>query len=110
MSAERRNGATIVAVQGELDLSTHERLSEQLTAAASDGPIVVDMSECGFIDSSGVRALLLGARATEQAGNQPIALAAAGEQVQRILELTGLAGTISVHDTVDEALARLGGD
>jgi anti-sigma B factor antagonist len=95
----------VVAVKGELDLATHERLTEELRRATEgDGPIVVDLSECEFMDSTGVRALLMAMR---DAGDGRLAIAGPTPQVQRILEMTGLGKAVPVHADVPEALASL---
>ena len=51
----------IVHIRGEVDMSHEEELRGELRAAVAAEPrgIVVDLTECEFIDSSGVRALLL---------------------------------------------------
>ena len=110
VSAQRRNGACVVRVSGELDISTHERLGEQLSKVANGKlPIVVDLSSCDFIDSSGIRALLLGVKAVEanSKGTGAFSIASPGPQVRRILEMTGVDRTVPVHGSVDEALKKL---
>lgn len=109
VSAEKVDGVCVVRVSGELDISTHERLGEQLTkAAGGKEPIVVDLSACDFIDSSGVRALLLGVRAAGEnsKGSGRLSIAGPGPQIQRILEMTGLDKTVLVHASLDEALKK----
>ena len=99
----------MVRVSGEVDLTTHERLREQLAEAAkAGGPVVVDLSSCNFIDSSGIRALLLGLRATEESADDSasFSIAAPASQVARVLELTGLNETVTLYKTVDEALQQ----
>ncbi len=105
ISDERRDGANVVSVTGELDLSTHEALGERLVGMAEKGePVIVDLSDCEFIDSSGIRALLMGLKASGTDGGG-FAIAAPGPQVRRILEMTGLDREVEVHDSVDAALA-----
>lgn len=105
IDAEQVDGGAIVRVAGELDLSTHERLGEELTTiAGSGGAVVVDLSSCDFIDSSGIRALLIGMRAAEVSGGN-LALCAAKPQVVRILDVTGVASALPIHASADEALA-----
>jgi anti-anti-sigma factor len=102
--------AVLVRVVGELDLSTHERLRDPLVEAAGAGKsVVVDLSECEFIDSSGIRALLLGHEAvTSNHGGQGRLLVAGPQpQVQRVLEMTGVGEAVAVHLSVDEALNTL---
>ena len=56
----RQDGRAVYALKGELDMAGGEALVRRVTdlAAATSGPIEVDMEEVVFIDSSGVRALL----------------------------------------------------
>ena len=105
IGAEQVDGGTIVRVAGELDLSTHERLAEELTSIAAAGDaIVVDLAGCDFIDSSGIRALLIGRQAAEDKGGT-LVLAAAKPQVVRILDVTGVATALPIHASAEEALA-----
>ena len=98
-----------MSVHGELDLGTHERLTDALaTAAEGKEPIVVDLSSCEFIDSSGVRALLLGMRGAEDSGSAGFSVAGPNPQVQRILEITGLGKALPVHESLQAALDALG--
>ncbi len=59
----------VVRVAGEVDMSHEDELRDELRAAvAADAKgIVVDLTECEFIDSSGVRTLLL-SREEQRAG------------------------------------------
>jgi anti-anti-sigma factor len=111
VTTESASGETVlVRVVGELDLSTHERLREPLVGAAEAGKsVVVDLSECEFIDSSGIRALLLGHEAvtSNHDGKGQVLVAGPQPQVQRVLEMTGVGEAIAIHPTVDEALKTL---
>jgi anti-sigma B factor antagonist len=105
VTTEQRTGARIVRVSGEVDISTHERLGEHLVNEAEAGDVlVVDLSACSFIDSSGIRALLLGHKATEGAGEGRFAIVASTPQVARVLELTGVDDAVSLYDSVEDAL------
>lgn len=100
---EQRDDACVVIVRGEIDLATHEHLGEKLREAIGSGsPVVVDLSRCEFIDSSGIRALLLGDR---EANN--FAIASPTDQVNRVLEMTGVSQALPVHASVEQALKAL---
>jgi len=106
VTRERQDGAFVVRVKGEIDLSTHEHLGEELIRAAGEGgPVIVDLSGCSFIDSSGIRALLLGSRAASENGDGPFAIAGATPAVERVLKLTRVDEAITIYENVDEALA-----
>jgi anti-anti-sigma factor len=73
-------------LEGELDMATVGGLSELLHATAeSDDPIVLDFSGVLFMDSSGLRALLEGAR-SDDCG--PVVIKDPSHQVRRLLEIS----------------------
>lgn len=56
----RREGSwLVVEVAGDLDLGTADQLREVVSSSARNGDrLALDLSEIGFIDSSGLRVLL----------------------------------------------------
>jgi anti-sigma B factor antagonist len=105
--------AYVVRVQGEVDMSHEEQLRAELHSAveADAKGIVVDLTECEFIDSSGIRALLLSReeQQPQEGGSETLAVAASSEQILRILAVMGLDQVIPVRPTVEEAAAALSG-
>ena len=93
-------------------MSHEEELRAELRrAVASEAPgLVVDLTECEFIDSSGVRALLL-SREAQNGGEDAdrLAVAASSDQILRILKVMGLDKVIPIRPTVVEAAAALSG-
>jgi len=102
----------VVHVTGEVDMSHEEELRGELrTAVAAEAKgIVVDLTECEFIDSSGVRALLLSREAQHaDDGTEPLAVAASSEQILRILSVMGIDRVIPIRPTVEDAAAEISG-
>jgi anti-sigma B factor antagonist len=102
----------VVRVAGEVDMSHEEELRGELrNAVASDASgIVVDLTECEFIDSSGVRALLLSREAkNSDEGSEHLAVAASSEQILRILSVMGIDRVIPIGPTVQEAASAITG-
>jgi anti-sigma B factor antagonist len=102
----------VVRVAGEVDMSHEEELSAELRAAvdAEARGIVVDLTECEFIDSSGIRAVLLSRQEKgPNRGTESLAVAASSEQILRILSVMGLDRVIPIEPTVEEAAAALSG-
>ena len=102
----------VVRVSGEVDMSHEEELRGELrTAIAADTKgIVVDLTECEFIDSSGVRALLLSRQAQHsEEDSERLAVAAASDQILRILSVMGIDRVIPIRPTVEDAAAVLSG-
>jgi anti-sigma B factor antagonist len=105
-------GVRVVRIAGEIDIAHEEEVRDELRRAVDEATtgVVVDLTNCGFIDSTGVRALLLGREAQrEQANEARLAVAANSEQILRILSLMGVDQAIPVRPTVDEAITELSG-
>jgi anti-sigma B factor antagonist len=103
--------ARAIRFRGELDMASAEVLREPLESVLSQRPpvLIIDFTECGFIDSTGLSVLVGAARSAEN-GSGPVALGLIGvrEQVRRVLELTGLTDLLPTFDSEREALERLG--
>lgn len=52
-----RNGTTVVALVGDLDVSTAGSVIGRLRPLARRGPVELDLSKIDFIDATGLRAL-----------------------------------------------------
>jgi anti-anti-sigma factor len=79
-----------VRLIGEFDFSALDVLQSRLPAAGAS-PVVVDLSECTFLDAS-VIAFLVGRAQAVGIDPERFLLVGAGGQVERILELTGVSG------------------
>lgn len=102
------SGAWLVAIAGELDLASADRVRDAITALVGDGAsdVVVDLAECSFIDSSGLRALLEASRSiADHAGTARLLIAAPDEQPRRLFELTALETVLPIFATRAEAAA-----
>ena len=103
-------GVYVLTISGELDAATAPRLSEALDAAiASDfASVLVDLSECSFIDSTGLGVIVTARTRLLEAGRR-FELCCAGAQAKRILEITGLDNAFGLFETRDAALTALAG-
>jgi anti-sigma B factor antagonist len=102
---DRRDGAVVVSLAGELDLYNAEEVRSALLDAGAGEPevLVVDLEEVRFIDSTALGVLIEArSRMAEPSGFR---LAAPGLETRRALEVSGLDRHFLVHDTVAEALA-----
>jgi len=110
VARSEQDGVHVVALAGELDLTAVPELDATLAAAvaASEHPhVCLDLSELGFIDSSGLAAVIRAHVAVGEAGGALMIVAPAGI-VRRTLEVSGLLHMLSVVDDRAAALADLG--
>lgn len=103
--AEDGPGRYVVTLAGELDLAAADNLWTELQPLIEpSGVVVLDGTELRFLDSSGLRVLLLAnARAKEVGGT--LRLVAPHRAVKRTLQLTGADELMATRASVDEALA-----
>jgi anti-sigma B factor antagonist len=106
-SVRRERGGEIVAVTGEVDISTVTRLRERLFELADGGQtLIVDLNRVAFIDPAGLGALVGAARRAAAHGGSVHAVCAR-PQTRRLLWLTGVDRRIPLAATVDGALMFL---
>jgi anti-sigma B factor antagonist len=112
-AAQLDDGVHVVAVRGELDLSTASDLEGPLEVAIAtkDAALLIDLSDCEFIDSTGIALIVrawqrLDAAADGEGGGR-VVICSDNDQVRRVLEITGLELSIPIHSGRDEALAAL---
>jgi anti-anti-sigma factor len=90
IESSREDDVAVLTLSGDLDLASSPSLERELTAVESAGArqVVIDLGGVGFMDSTGLQALLRAReRATTQEGVQ-LALKRGPHQVQRVFELT----------------------
>jgi anti-sigma B factor antagonist len=98
----------LIAVRGEVHVSTAPEFSERLNEAIATGKtgVVIDMAAVEFIDSTGLSVLLNALRrVTRQQGR--LALVVSNPTVLRLFEITRLDSTFDIAPTRDEAIARV---
>lgn len=96
-----REGTTLQVV-GDLDLESAGSLSAAIKqASVPDLPLVIDLAEVEFVDSSGLRALLE-AREWSAQHNRRLLLSGLSAQVRRLLDLTQTTALFELVPNGDE--------
>lgn len=114
-SEELEDGIRTFTVRGELDMSTAPELEQKLDDALSDSTasIMLDLSECEFIDSTGIALIVRAWQRLDGRGNGGggrLVLCCINHQVRRLLKITGVESSISMHEERSAALAELRGN
>lgn len=105
-----RGDSVVVALRGEADFVAAEAIDTAFDAAvAHPGPIVADLAELAFLDSSGLRALVqVNSRISSQGRRFALACPDSGP-VRSVLELTQLHRLMPVHPDRETATRALRG-
>ena len=94
LSVEVRPGAqggrTVVAADGEVDLTSADRLAAAVREALAQGPVLLDLEQVTFMDSSGIRVLDALLRDCAREGWDLRIGTALSPAVTQILDLTGM--------------------
>jgi anti-sigma B factor antagonist len=103
LSTETSSGAAVVKVAGELDMATAPLFEAEVLPSLESERVVIDLTDCTFVDSSALRALLQTQRRVVDAGGK-FAIIATSPATTRVLELATLDRFVPVAATLAEAL------
>jgi anti-sigma B factor antagonist len=102
---EEREGATIAAFEGEMDLdSSPKARAVLLDCVGRAAKVLVDLSAVTYIDSSGI-ASMVEAFQDARKKDKEFALAAVSEPALRVLQLARLDKVFTIYDSVEDGLA-----
>jgi anti-anti-sigma factor len=101
----KRNGkVAIIAPTGELDLSGAAVLQSEIDRLAEDGElggVVIDLRGLEFMDSSGLRLVVLADMQAREAGRR-FALVRGDETVHRVFEITRMSDRLDFVEDPEE--------
>jgi anti-sigma B factor antagonist len=101
-----RGGVTVVEVDGQLIVGNRHELKDMIQAALDRGErkLLVDFSRTGYIDSSGLGALVSISKRIREATGE-LRLAGLNEDIRSLFELTKLDTLFTITETPEQALA-----
>jgi anti-sigma B factor antagonist len=97
-------GARVLSLFGELDLASSATLEQELAKAGTAPLTIIDLQKLEFIDSTGL-SLLVRAHQRAHEEDRGFGLINGRGQVQRLLDLTGLAARLRVADAPERLLS-----
>lgn len=94
------NGARVVRLVGEFDLAGVPAFEQELDRGPGlhESTVVLDLRDLTFLDSSGLRALLMADRLVRADGRRFVVVRGP-ERVARVLELTGVDDRLDLVDS-----------
>ena len=96
---------TVIAVEGDLVIGGPEAEFKKTVARLIENGrpnLIVDLSGVGFVDSSGLGALVRALTTSQNEGGQT-KLLGVGPQVRKLLELTKLDSVFETYDDLESA-------
>lgn len=103
---EERGRWKVLRVAGEIDLYTSPQLRERLleAAASAEGApfIALDLTEVGFVDSSGLGVVVGGLKHVREMSGDLVAVAADDSPLAKLLALTSLDGAVHRMTSLDQ--------
>ena len=103
----RSDGYELLTVEGELDIATAPRMIAALNEAIADmaAPLVVDLTNVVFMDSTGL-ALLMNARRRVVRLGQGFAIVCPSGPISRVFEIADMVESLRVCPDRESATAR----
>ena len=99
LAVEERDDAVVIRVEGELDMA-HAAAFEEAVAEAPGAPhVVLDLTGCTFLDSSGLRVITATAKNRER-----VSVVATEPAILRALEITSVETLVTIHPSLDATL------
>jgi anti-anti-sigma factor len=99
LSVDAGPGGEIV-VHGDIDVAGGPILEAAILGRESDGPVIIDLADVFFIDSSGLRSLLGASRRARDRGAN-VVLRNVRSEVHRLLQITGTTEHFSIETNHD---------
>jgi anti-sigma B factor antagonist len=99
-------GVVVIGVDGQLIVGNRHELKQKVVDAIEVGErkVLIDFTNTGYIDSSGLGALVSLSKKLRDAGGE-LRLAGLNEDLRTLFELTKLDTLFTIADSADAALA-----
>jgi anti-anti-sigma factor len=108
IAVERRGGMVVAHLGGEVDMTNATYLRDELLASMPNDALalVIDLSGCRYLDSAGIEVLFDMARRLRRRRQELRLALPPGSPLKRLLELTEVASTALIYETLDGALGE----
>lgn len=106
----REEGVVVLSLVGRLDGVGAAVLMERISAAIGRGAVrvVLDCEGMSYVNSAGLRSLLIGAKACREEGGA-LVIAALAPQCRSVMAMSGFLSVLDCRETREEALAASSG-
>ncbi|MEF2232122.1 MAG: STAS domain-containing protein [Pseudodesulfovibrio sp.] len=108
MNELKENGITILAVNGNLDAEGTQAMEEKVVALLANGEtsLLFDFSELDYINSSGLRVLVLAYQRLKKSSGR-VAICGIKDYIQEVFEVSGYDKIFPLFPNRGDALSRM---
>jgi anti-sigma B factor antagonist len=101
-------GLTVISLRGEHDLGSRQALAEKLAQTGDGSDLLVDLSECTFLDSTVLGVLLKTSQEREAAGARlGLVIPPEAHIVYRVTRVAGIAAFLPIYASREAGIASL---
>ena len=104
LSVSRESAVVLIRAEGEVDLSNADQLAASLRAVQPDDRVVVDLLGVPFMDSSGLKVMLV---AADELGDRLALVLSPGSPITSLIGIGGVSDRFSIYPTPAAAIAEL---
>lgn len=103
VDTREQEGAVHLALIGELDLSTVDKVEEELRKVEDGGAetVVLDLSSLSFLDSTGLRTIVTADQRARKSGRR-LAIVKGPDTVHRVFTITRLDERLDIVEGADD--------
>jgi len=108
VSSKSINGASVIDLEGEVDVYTAPQLKQQIIDLLDGGVrhVIVNLTAVDYLDSTALGVLIGGLKRLRER-NGALDLICPNPRIRRIFEITGLDKIFDIYATEDEAVEKL---
>ena len=106
LQVERRDDATVAALEGEIDASNADEIAAEVRMLVDnrDQGLLVDLTPTAYLDSAGINVLFRLGDELRARQMKLVLVVAPGSSIARMLSITSLDRAYPTYATVEEAL------
>ncbi|MEU8305454.1 STAS domain-containing protein [Actinomadura sp. NPDC048955] len=108
VTGRARDGRTVITMTGDLALDSAQQAEQRMRRLRSQHGehLVLDLSGLRYLDSVGLSLLMRFYLAAEGRGGSAVLAGPLQEAVRRVLQITHVDERLTIHPTLDDALAQ----
>jgi anti-anti-sigma factor len=107
IKTREEKGVKIIELKGNLDGATAENAREEIFKYLTQNcRLVIDLKNCSYISSAGLRVLMVIAKKITASGGKGV-LTGISEDIKEVMEMTGFDHIFQSYDSISQAITAV---